>query len=211
MEYSEKQLQIIEAAEKLFATDGYEGTSVRDIAQEAGVNLAMISYYFGSKEKLLEALFDCRSSVTMMTLESTLQNSTMEPLQKIYLLIDTVVERVFTQQYFHKIMVREQMTKHLSQGPIADMIHKTKKRNQEMVRQLIQEGQKKGVFKKNIDISLMLVTLFGTANQLVTTQHYYRDINNLQDMPDEDFIKHLKKKLSLHLKTLFKAILTYDA
>lgn len=211
MEYSEKQIQIIEAAEKLFATNGYEGTSVRDIAQEAGVNLAMISYYFGSKEKLLEALFDCRSSTIIVQLETVLLNSSMEPLQKIYHLIETVVEKVFTQQYFHKIMVREQMTHHLQKGPIADMIHQTKKRNQEMVRQLIHEGQKKGVFKKNIDVPLMLVTLFGTANQLVTTQHYYREINNLQDMSDEDFKKLLKKKLSLHLKTLFKAILTHDA
>jgi len=211
MEYSEKQLQIIEAAEKLFATNGFEGTSVRDIAQEAGVNLAMISYYFGSKEKLLEALFDCRSSNIVVQLETVLQNANMEPLLKIYHLIDTVVEKVFTQQYFHKIMVREQMTHHLQKGAIADMIHKTKKRNQEMVRQLIQEGQKKGVFKKNIDVPLMLVTLFGTANQLVTTQHYYREINNLQDMPDDEFKKLLKKRLSLHLKTLFKAILTYDA
>lgn len=211
MEYSEKQLQIIEAAEKLFATNGYEGTSVRDIAHEAGVNLAMISYYFGSKEKLLEALFDCRSSQVVIQLENTLQNNTMEPLQKIYLMIDSLVERVFTQQYFHKIMVREQMAQHIQKGPIADMIHQTKMRNQAMVRQLIHEGQKKGIFKKNIDISLMLVTLYGTANQLVTTQHYYREINNLQDMPDEEFKKYLKKKLSLHLKTLFKAILTYDA
>ncbi|HNO01068.1 MAG TPA: TetR family transcriptional regulator, partial [Chitinophagaceae bacterium] len=40
-------------AEKLFAEKGYNGTSVRDIAEKAGINLAMVSYYFGSKEKLL--------------------------------------------------------------------------------------------------------------------------------------------------------------
>ncbi len=51
MEYNEKQLQILEVAEKLFAANGFDGTSIRDIASEAEVNIAMISYYFGSKEK----------------------------------------------------------------------------------------------------------------------------------------------------------------
>ena len=63
MEYSEKQVQIMEAAEKLFAEKGFNGTSVRDIAETADVNLAMISYYFGSKDKLLEAMFTYRGEV----------------------------------------------------------------------------------------------------------------------------------------------------
>ncbi|WP_431212540.1 TetR family transcriptional regulator [Puia sp. P3] len=55
---SDKREHILTSAEKLFAEKGFDGTSVRDIAQLAGVNLAMISYYFGSKEKLLEALIE---------------------------------------------------------------------------------------------------------------------------------------------------------
>ena len=57
MEYNAKQMQIINVAEKLFAEKGFAATSVRDIANEADVNVSMISYYFGSKEKLAEALF----------------------------------------------------------------------------------------------------------------------------------------------------------
>jgi AcrR family transcriptional regulator len=37
--------------EELIAKKGYEGTSVRDICSKANINVAMISYYFGSKEK----------------------------------------------------------------------------------------------------------------------------------------------------------------
>ena len=47
----------MEAAETLFAAKGFNGTSVLDISETAGVNLAMISYYFGSKKKLFEAMF----------------------------------------------------------------------------------------------------------------------------------------------------------
>lgn len=57
----------------------------------------------------------------------------------------------------------------------------------------------------------MMATLIGTTSNLFTTQHYYREINKLQSMPDEQFQAHLKKKLNLHLKTIFKSILTYEA
>ena len=46
--------RILEAARKLFAEEGLDATSTRAIAEAAGVNLAMIHYYFGSKEKLYE-------------------------------------------------------------------------------------------------------------------------------------------------------------
>jgi len=58
IEKTDKRAHILTVAEQLFAEQGFDGTSVRDIAQGANVNLAMISYYFGSKEKLLEALIE---------------------------------------------------------------------------------------------------------------------------------------------------------
>lgn len=48
--------QVIEAAIKLFHMYGYNGTSIRAIASEAGVNVALVSYYFGGKKGLLEYL-----------------------------------------------------------------------------------------------------------------------------------------------------------
>ncbi|KPF69045.1 hypothetical protein IP84_07680 [beta proteobacterium AAP99] len=47
---------ILEAATDLFARDGYTATSVRAIAQAANANLALVSYYFGSKEGLYLAV-----------------------------------------------------------------------------------------------------------------------------------------------------------
>jgi AcrR family transcriptional regulator len=51
-ELSETKLAIILAAGELFAEHGLEGTSIRPIAQKAGVNIAAINYHFGSKENL---------------------------------------------------------------------------------------------------------------------------------------------------------------
>ena len=105
-------------------------------------------------------------------------------------------------------MVREQVVNHT--GFTAELITQMKKRNQELISKLIHQGQKRGEFKKSIDIPLMMATLIGTANHLIATQHYYKEINNLQSMSEDDFQKHIKKKLSQHLKKLFKAILTND-
>lgn len=204
-EYSEKQVQIMETAETLFAEKGFNGTSVRDIAEKANVNLAMISYYFGSKDKLLEALFTYRGEYIKLKLESMIENKEIGSLEKVNMLIDHYIDKITSQQGFHRIMAREQVLTHT--GTTAELIFQMKKRNQELISRLIHEGQKKGEFKKGIDVPLMMTTLIGTVSNLVTTQFYYRAINNLQAMPDEEFQKHIKKKLSQHLKKIFKAIL----
>jgi TetR/AcrR family transcriptional regulator len=50
--------EILAAAIGLFARKGFSATGVREIAQQAKVNIAMISYYFGSKRGILEAALD---------------------------------------------------------------------------------------------------------------------------------------------------------
>lgn len=52
--------RILDAAEKLFAHNGYHNTSMRAITGEAEVNLASVNYHFGSKEALLEEVFKRR-------------------------------------------------------------------------------------------------------------------------------------------------------
>jgi AcrR family transcriptional regulator len=48
---------ILLAAEKLFAQQGYDAVSLRQIAEEAGVPLALVGYYYGQKHELFEAVF----------------------------------------------------------------------------------------------------------------------------------------------------------
>ncbi len=49
--------RILDAAERLFMAHGYDGTSMRHITGEAGVNLAAVNYHFGSKEALIQEVF----------------------------------------------------------------------------------------------------------------------------------------------------------
>jgi AcrR family transcriptional regulator len=50
--------KILETAERLFAENGYDATSLRQIIAEAGVNLAAIHYHFGSKQEMLDELIE---------------------------------------------------------------------------------------------------------------------------------------------------------
>ena len=199
----------MDAAEKLFAQTGFDGTSVRDIAHEAGVNVAMISYYFGSKEKLMEILFEQKSNKLTLMVENLISDESLNYLHKVYVLIDDYVDRFVSQQAFHKIMIREQVTENGT--ALANLIIALKKRNLASIKKLISGGQKSGEFKKNIDIVMMMATLVGTMSQTITSQCYYREVNNLQEMDDAEFNKLIQKKLSTHLKHLFKVVLTNEA
>lgn len=52
--------RILDVGERLFMARGYEATSMRLVTEEAGVNLAAVNYYFGSKESFMEAVFNRR-------------------------------------------------------------------------------------------------------------------------------------------------------
>ena len=58
---SEKELNteqtILEAAKKIFIHKGMDGARMQEIADEAGINKALLHYYFRSKDKLFEAIF----------------------------------------------------------------------------------------------------------------------------------------------------------
>lgn len=54
----DRQRVILLAAEKLFAQHGYRAVSIRQIAEEAGVPTALVSYYHGQKHELFQAIFD---------------------------------------------------------------------------------------------------------------------------------------------------------
>jgi len=207
--FNEKQLQIIETAERLFAKKGFDGTSVRDIAEEAGINVAMISYYFGSKEKLMEAIFEVKIGRVQMRVEELLKDTSMSPIQKINTLIEEHIDRVMKSQQFYRIMICEQVSN--TNASIMEKVKKLKLRNIELIGELIKEGQKKGDFKKKIDVLLMQNTMIGTVWQVIISKEHYREFYNAESLSDEEYEALLKKKLSVHIKILFKTILTNEA
>jgi len=57
MAQNDTKTRILDAAEQLFARDGYHSTSMRSLTELAQVNLAAVNYHFGSKEGLIKAVF----------------------------------------------------------------------------------------------------------------------------------------------------------
>lgn len=56
-EVQDTEQKIKDAARKVFLEHGYDGAKIRQIAEEAGVNLAMVNYYFRSKDLLFKSIY----------------------------------------------------------------------------------------------------------------------------------------------------------
>lgn len=70
--------RILDAAEALFAKRGYYGVSVREITRQAGVQLALASYHFGTKEEMFRQVVARRADEHAANLEESLQRTLTE-------------------------------------------------------------------------------------------------------------------------------------
>ena len=59
----ENRVAILNAAEDLFSKHGFYGVTIREVAREAGVDTALVHYYFGAKKELFDAVFIRRAEV----------------------------------------------------------------------------------------------------------------------------------------------------
>lgn len=209
MEAKDKKQHILEEAEELFSRKGFEAATVRDIADAAGVNLAMISYYFGSKEKLMEDLFHQRMDAMKLKVELLLKDKQLTPFEKMETLIDEYINKVVDRQSFYKILLCEQVIK--KNPVIIKLIRELKLNYAALVSELVKEGQRKKVFKKNVDTVLALTTMTGTVTQLVVNKEYYFEFNGYKNLTEEEMKVLLREKLGVHLKTVFKSILGYES
>lgn len=71
------------AARNVFTKKGYAATRTRDIAEEAGINLALLNYYFRSKEKLFELVMMEKMASFFGTIAPILNDASMTLEQKI--------------------------------------------------------------------------------------------------------------------------------
>jgi len=198
-----KKEKILEVAEELFAEKGFEGTSVRDIAQKADVNIAMISYYFGSKEKLLEALIEMHSGYATMQLEELKNNHALDPWTKVEKMVDHYVDRLFNHFRFHNIMSRQISLIHDKQLK-ERMIH-IKMKNLEIIRDIIKEGQKEKLFRK-VDIELTVATIIGTISQATLSKYFYCKLLKVDEtIGDEAYYHKINTRVKNHLKLLLRA------
>lgn len=197
----DKRAHILSVAEELFADNGFDGTSVRDIAQLANVNLAMISYYFGSKEKLLEALIEDRAGYTLGILEELNKNQTLTPWEKIDRQVEFYVEKILGNFKFHCILSQQYKS---TRPEIKELLINIKLRNLEQIKQVIADGQKKKVFRK-VDVELTMASVFGTLTHITNSKALYCRLMKIDDTDDANYRKKIAPRLKTHLKQMMRA------
>jgi hypothetical protein len=80
--------KIREAAIKLFTSKGYFGTTIRDIAKESKVNIALINYYFRSKEQLFNIIMEDTFDNLFKKIEPIINDNKTTLEQKLNLLVE---------------------------------------------------------------------------------------------------------------------------
>ncbi len=75
--------RILEAARTIFQRKGYAGTRTRDIAEAAGINLALLNYYFRSKERLFQRIMLESAQRFFQTIQAVLNDEQTTFYQKI--------------------------------------------------------------------------------------------------------------------------------
>lgn len=202
---NDKQIEILLVAEKLFSDHGFDGTSIRDIAKEANINIAMISYYFGSKEKLLEALIINRISDLRLQMENLFKED-LSPFEKIDKLIELYITRINKNCGVYQIIHFEIMSK--KRDINYESFNEVKKYNLQILKNIIEEGQAKEMFTKNINIALIPPTIMGTYFHFQMNKPFYSDLFHLNT--EEDFNKYIINDLTKHIQQTIKALLVYE-
>jgi AcrR family transcriptional regulator len=193
--------QLLKTASRLFAEKGFEAVTTRELAKQADVNIAMIAYYFGSKEGLFKAMIEERFPKTGTRLR-TIQKQEGDAWDKISAVIDLYIERIIGDGSFHKIVFRE-LT--LEQRPEhRELILSGIEQNWKFVIQHIEEGQESGLFKSDIDPQFTLASVFGTIFQLINMPSW---TNRLLGENDEKYVttEAFKSRMRTHLKAMMKA------
>lgn len=173
---------LLETAKKLFARKGLDGTTVKELADEAGVNISLISYHFGGKEGLyrscLQQFGQQRLAVTEKLL--TTPTSVEEFKVRLTIFVQQILEFNATDSDFTKMIHREcesEMT--LTQ----DIFEQTFLKLFDTLSRFFQSAQKARLIDRKLDTHMVSGFLIGSLMQIAKTdalnQRYYK--NSIQD------------------------------
>lgn len=203
MEKPDKRTSILQSAEKLFAELGYEGTSTRQIARDAGANMSMISYYFGSKEGVFHEVINKRLKDFNTELTS-IHEDRISPMDKLMRVIEGYAHRILSNISFHKLMHRE-----LSLAQRPEMYGKFKEAmsaNLTVIENIMNEGIADESFRK-VDIRMLIATIMGTITSVATTPTKITQ-GTVLDITISADREILTRRLIVHLNDLVSTYLT---
>ena len=199
---NDKKDHIINVAIELFAEKGFEGSSIRDLAAKADVNVAMVNYYFGSKDKLFEAMIEQKAGFMRGILDELRANNSLTEIQKIDHIIEKYVDRFFSQPLFHKVLQQEVLVS--QRASMHEHVIGLFVKNTEDVVAIIEKGFRKKVFRK-VDPQLTFSSIVGTINHVMMSKTMCMKMLNKDAGYDPYKDEHFKKRLLIHLKQMIHA------
>lgn len=160
----EKYLQILDAAVKEFAENGYHRTQVARIAKEAGVADGTIYLYFTSKEDILVSLFAEKMGDFVSQLKEKLARVTgfKEQLRTLIAHHLEVLGSNPAQAMVTQIELR-QIDPWINQGISGPL-----KSYFKVIEEVIRSGQQEGLVREDLDVRLARKILFGAVDEVVT-------------------------------------------
>lgn len=202
--FTEKQIQILDVAEELIAKKGFEGTSVRDISAKANINVAMISYYFGSKEKMMVNLYQYRVQKTRETFaEFTQTIKDGRPEMQLKEIINFLVKQLLTYNYFHGFVTQELRHDERVKNTLLEFYQTCVT----VLDEVIQKGIVSGVFKRAAKSEDIVSTLIGTVVFTIRNKNFYEMYLKGNE---PDYLLNSEKKLKNHLNLCVFALLGYQ-
>lgn len=187
--------KILEAAEKEFSEKGYYGARIDAITAAAGVNKRMIYEYYGKKHDLYKAVFNYVYS-RLGERESEVLKAETDCIQAVKKIIAFYFNYLAENPSYINLLLQENLNKG---NAIGDMdFSTTRSIGFKNLRNHIETGKKKGIFRKNIraedvEISILMFTFANFSNHYTLSHLINKD---LLDPP-------IMKKRLKHVTELF--------
>ncbi|MDX6363868.1 MAG: hypothetical protein QOC85_2878 [Streptomyces sp.] len=137
------QKAIIEAARQEFSEQGYGATSIRDIAQRAGVSLSALYYYYKGKQELLVAILDEGLDAYFDACDAALADVGDDPAERLEALVSATVRFRTNQPVQSTIVLSERRS---LEPEHIERYRKNEERASQQYREVIESGVAEGIF-----------------------------------------------------------------
>ena len=160
----DKRRQILDAAIRVFARQGFHATRVADIADEAGVAYGLVYHYFRSKDEVLDTLFLERWNV-MLDVIRDLDGQDLVPRDKLYAIASFIVDSYRHDPELMKVIIVEVTRAANSFG----QTHFAKIREAyELIADVVADAQARGDFKDTVTPQFAALAFYGAIEQVLT-------------------------------------------
>jgi TetR/AcrR family fatty acid metabolism transcriptional regulator len=160
----DKRRQILDAAIRVFARQGFHSTRVSDIADEAGVAYGLVYHYFKSKDEVLNELFTERWSLLLAAIEEA-DREGAPPRAKLEAVAGFIVDSYRHDPELMKVIIVEVTRAANSFG----RTHLPEiRRAYDSIAKIVADGQESGAFRRDVDSTFASMYFYGAIEQLLS-------------------------------------------